>query len=58
MEGMESTWACKVEDYLGEHNGESQAEKSRESGQLIIVCWAFPGFSSENPSTPGQADGG
>ena len=33
MEGMELTWACKIEDYLGEHNGESQAEESRKSGQ-------------------------
>ena len=57
MEGMELTWACKIEDYLGEHNGESQAEESRKSGQLVTVCWDFPGFSSENPSTPSQAGG-
>ena len=54
---MELTWACKIENYLGEHNGESQAEESRKSGQLVTVCWDFPGFSSENPSTSSQAGG-
>lgn len=24
MKGMESTWACKAEEDLGEHKGESQ----------------------------------
>ena len=54
---MELTWACKVEGNLGEPNGESQAEQSWESGQLVTVCWDFRGFNSENPSTPSQAGG-
>ena len=47
MEGMELTWACKIENYLGEHNGESQAEESRSRH-----AWAPLGLSGLSASLP------
>ena len=49
MAGMELTRACKVEGNLGEPNGESQAEQSWESGQLVTVCWDFVVLTVRTP---------